>query len=250
MRHRAPLALLLALLALSSCHPSAPRVIAPDVVADEKSAFVIVDAISLYSLSGDALTFKESVPLGEKLSLQGKRTSVTQAGRKRDFLDVKRSSGSEGWARADQIASHVVLAVVTAGEAPLFARPADSAATGASLPRLTLLAIDIETAGTSFLKVTAYDTTAKMFLKDVYIKNEGTSSRFMDIEPAILLRLAASSRNATQRKAFLSSGIKDFPDSVFVEDLKAAASAQSAPPDTANPASDAAPPADTTPAPP
>jgi hypothetical protein len=221
MRHRA-LALLLALLALSSCRPDSSRIIAPDVVADAKSAFVIVDTLSLYALSGDSLTFKEAVPLGEKLALQGKTASVTQGGRKRDFLDVKRASGAIGWVRADQVASHAILAAVTAAEAPLFDRPVDSAATGASLPRLTLLAIDIETAGTGFLRVTAYDANAKMLLKGVFIRNEGTSSRFADVEPAILLRLAAGSQSATQRKAFISSGIKDYPDSVFMDDLKTA----------------------------
>jgi len=240
---RAPLFVpLLALLALVSCRPAPPRVIAPEVVADAKSAFIIVDSLPLYTLAGNALTYREAVPLGEKLSLSGKTAIVTQAGRNRDFHEVKRLSGTTGWVRADQVASHAILSAVTAAEAQLYVRPSEGALAGTALPRATLMAIDIDTAGTVFLKVTAYDVRAKMLLRDVYIKNEGVSSRFADVEPAILLRLAAASSSLTQRNAFLSSGIKDYPDSAFIEDLKAARQVIDAP---LTPAPDAPAPADT-----
>jgi len=69
-----------------------------------------------------------------------------------------------------------------------------------------------------------------MLLKGVYLRNEGVSSKPSDVQAAILLQLAAASKNAKQKQAFLSSAAKDYPDSIFMPDLTQALAALNAPP--------------------
>ena len=62
---------LFVLLAFLSCGQEPDRKIPQSVVADAKSAFVIMDNLPLWTLSNGSLTSKETVPIGEKLHLLG-----------------------------------------------------------------------------------------------------------------------------------------------------------------------------------
>ena len=230
MRRVSGLPAVLAVLAVVSCTPVHVPPPPADVVADGTSAFVIADGAGLYGLDGQTLTYRTSLPLGEKLALVGTTASVTQSGQRRSFLAVKDAAGALGWMRADLLASRVVLAAVVDDEVPILTLPAEGAQTGATIPRGVVLAIDMATAGTPFLRVTGYDPSAKRSLTGAWIPNAGTSSQSVDVAAAVLLRLAAASDNATQRRAFLSSAQKDYPTSVFAPDVKAALDALNAPP--------------------
>jgi len=223
---RAPVPVaLLVLLVLLSCQQKPAPLVPQSVVADAKSAFVILGDLPLWTLAQGALTLKESISIGEKLSLPGQTAKAVQAGKERDFVQVRRESGSEGWVRADYVVSRAILAVVTTEGAVIYSVPNNTAATTAVIPRMTIAAIHADTGGMTFIRVTGYDPVAKLLLKGVYLRNEGVSSRPADVQAAILLQLAAGSKNRRQQQAFLTSAIKDNPDSIFMPELNAALAA-------------------------
>jgi hypothetical protein len=226
----APLGFLL----LLSCQQNAPRDVPPSVVADSRSAFNVVADLPLWTLAAGLLTYKESMPIGEKLTLLGQSTKIVQSGRERELVQVRRMSASEGWVRADSVVSKSILAVVIADDAVIYAVPHNTAATTASIPRMTILAIHADTGGMIFIRVTGFDPAAKLLLKDIWLRNEGVSSKPADVQAAILLQLAAASKSPKQQQAFLKTAIKDYPDSIFMLELTAALagpqSAQAPPP--------------------
>jgi hypothetical protein len=223
---RAPVAVaLLVLLVLLSCRQKAADLVPQSVVADARSAFVILGDLPLWTLAQGTLTLKENIPIGEKLSLQGQAAKAVQAGKERDFVQVRRESGSEGWVRADYVVSRAILAVVATESAVIYSVPNNTAATTAGIPRMTIVTIHADTGGMTFIRVTGYDPAARVLLKGVYLRNEGVSSRPADVQAAILLQLASGSKNRKQQQAFLTSAIKDNPDSIFMPELNAALAA-------------------------
>jgi len=208
---------------LFSCQPNTAREVPQAVVADSHSAFCVVPDLPLWTLADGALTQKETIIVGEKLTLLGKTMKAVQAGRERELAQVRRMSGSEGWVRADSVVPRSILSVVTTDDAVIYAMAHNTAATTASIPRMTVVAIHAETGGMTFIKVTGYDPAARLLLKGVWVRNEGVSSKPADVQAAILLKLAAASKSAKQQQAFLRTAIKDYPDSIFMPELTAAA---------------------------
>ena len=187
------------------------------------------------SFSGTDLVQKGSIQVGEKLALLGQTKRVTQGGKERELLRVRRDTGAEGWVRADYVASNAILAVVTSNDAVIYSVPRNTAATTATIPPLTVLVIHSDSGGMPFIRVSAYDPVQKVLLRGVYLRNEGVSARPDDVQAAILLQLAASSKSPKQQQAFISSGIKDYPQSLFLPQLQAALDALTAPPQAAQP---------------
>ena len=222
-------AALFALLPLLCCQPKPALPVAASVVADAKSAFVIMADLPLYSMEQGALTVRGTLQIGEKLDLLGQPTKAFQARKERDFVPVRRVSGKEGWVRADLVIAKSILAVVTTDAAAIYEAPYNTAATTSTIPRLTIVAISSETAGLTFIRATGFDAAAKLLLRNVYLRNEGISSNPDDVQAAILLQLAAASDSASQQRAFLTSAIKDHPGSLFIPELNAALSALTAP---------------------
>ena len=217
-------------LLLFSCLQKAENPVPESVVADARSAFAIMVDLPLWTLAQGELTFKESIPIGEKLALLGQTAKATQSGKDRDLQQVRRMSGSEGWVRADYVVSRAILGVVTTDDAMIYTVPHNTAATTSSVPRMTVLAIHADTGGMTFIRVTGFDPGAKLLLKGVYLRNEGVSSKPSDVQAAILLQLAAASKNQKQQQAFLRSAIKDHPDSIFMPELTSALTAIVSPP--------------------
>jgi hypothetical protein len=231
MRHRLPAAALCTVLTLISCQQKQEHTGPKAIVADATSAIVIVADLPVFKLAGGALTAsRETIPIGEKLSIVGPSQRITQSGREREFLNVKRDSGSDGWVRADQVVSRAILAVITTDNSVIYSAEANSAATTESIPRMTIVAIHSESGGMPFIRVTCYDPAAKAMLRNVALRNEGVSAKPSDVQAAILLQLAAVSRSPKQQKAFLTAAMKDYPDSVFLPDLQSALDELSAPP--------------------
>ena len=229
MRRALVPAALLALLPLLCCQPKHALPIATSVVADAKSAFVIMADLPLYGLEQGTLAVRGTLQIGEKLTLLGQPTKAFQAGKERDFVPVRRESGKEGWVRADLVISKSILAVVTTDTAAIYEAPHNTAATASTIPRLSIVAISSETAGLTFIRVTGFDTAAKILLRNIYLRNEGVSSNPDDVQAAILLQLASASASLTQQRAFLTSAIKDHPGSLFIPELNTALAALTAP---------------------
>ena len=249
MRQRLPAAALCTVLTLLSCQQKAEQAKPQAIVADAKSAIVIVADLPLYNLAGGTLAAtKETIPIGEKVVIVGPSQKITQGGREREFLHVKRGSGSDGWVRADQVVSRAILAVIATEDSVIYSAEANSAATAESIPRMTIVAIHSETGGMPFIRVTCYDPSAKIMLRNVALRNEGVSAKPSDVQAAILLQLAQASKSPRQQKAFLTSAIKDYPDSIFLPDLQSALDALNAPPLPAPAPAPPTPPAAPTPA--
>jgi hypothetical protein len=230
MRHRLPAAALCTALTLLSCQQKQDHTGPQAIVADAKSAIVIVDDLPLYNLAGSTLTAaKETIPIGEKVAIAGPSQKITQSGKEREYLHIKRDSGADGWVRADQVESRAILAVIATDDAVIYSAEANSAATTESIPRMTIVVIHTESAGMPFIHVTCYDQSAKIMLRNVFLRNEGVSAKPADVQAAILLQLAAGSKSPKQQKAFLTSAIKDYPDSFFMTDLQGALDALTAP---------------------
>ena len=230
MRHRLPAAALCTALTLLSCQQKPEHTGPQAIVADAKSAIVIVADLPLYSLAGGTLTAtRVTIPVGEKVAIVGPAQKITQGGKERELLHVKRDSGSDGWVRSDQVVSRAILAVIATDSAVIYSAEANTAATTESIPRMTIVAIHSETGGMPFIRVTCYDPSAKIMLRYVALRNEGVSAKPSDVQAAILLQLATASKSLKQQKAFLTSAIKDYPDSVFMPDLQSALDSLNAP---------------------
>ena len=199
-------------------------------VADAQSGFVILAGLGLADITDGAVKYVDSLTLGEKVSLTGQARKAGPAGSERDFVEVRRESGKAGWARADYVVASSMLGVVTADGAVIYSEPKNTGATAKIVPKLSILAIHAETAGQAFIRITTYDPAAKVLSHDVYMKNEGVSTRGEDVQSAILLLLAAASDKPTQKRAFLQSAAKDYPGSMFITQVEDSIAALNAPP--------------------
>ncbi len=235
MRPVSLLALVLLPLAIVSCQkaPSAAAAQPPAaIVADSSSGFMVRSGQGLYDIVDGNAKWTTALLLGEKLALTGQAAKGKLSdGKDRDFVQVKRDSGTVGWARAEYVVSNALLAVVTADGAVVYKEPKNTAATGTTVPQMTVLAIQADSAGQAYIRVTWFDPVSLMLWKDVYVRNEGISTRLDDVESVILLQLAAASANETQKRALLDSAAKDYPGSSFIlkieEALAAIAASQS-----------------------
>ncbi|HUI72415.1 MAG TPA: hypothetical protein VL354_17990 [Spirochaetia bacterium] len=216
-------------LLLLSCQKAKTTGLPPAEIADAKSCLVLAPELTFWDLSGSALTQKGTVQIGEKLVLLGQTRHATLNGKERDLLKVRRDTAKEGWVRADSVLSNAILAVAIV-DAVIYSVPRNTAATTASIPRMTVLGIHSDSAGMPFVQVSAFDPQQRVLLSDVYLRNEGLSARPDDVQAAILLQLAAASKSQKQQEAFIETGIKDYPESVFLPQLKEALDALRAPP--------------------
>jgi hypothetical protein len=219
-----------ALLALFSCQRGSPGPTGPQPeVADARSAFAIVADLPLWDLADGKPTWKGSLTLGQKVALTGKSDQAVQSGRQRELLQVRLSSGQEGWVRSEYVVASSILGVTVGDGALIYSEPANTAATADAVARMTVLAIHADSAVLPFIRVSFYDPGSRTLFAGVYLRNEGVSTRKDDVQGAILYLLAASSKNDIQKEAFLSSAIKDHPGSAFLPQIQAALAAVAAP---------------------
>jgi len=230
MRHRIAAAVSCSLLLLSSCQQRNEHKGPAAVVADARSAIVVMPDLPLWKPAGGGLAQTTvTLGVGERVAITGAAQAYTQAEKQRDYLPVRLESGAEGWVRSDYAIPRAILAVVITDDVMVYSAEANTAATTESIPRMTIVVIHSETGGMPFIRVSWYDPSAKAMRRRVILRNEGVSANPSDVQAAILLHLAAASTNVKQQKAFLSSAVKDYPDSVFLPDLQAALDALTSP---------------------
>jgi hypothetical protein len=216
-------------LLLLSCQKSQPPAAPVAAIADSKSCLSVVPDLTLWDFSATTLTRKGTVQIGEKLALLGQTRKATVNGTERDFLKVRQDTGAEGWVRADSVVSNAILAVTTS-EVVIYSVPRNTAATTATVARMTVLAIHSDSGGMPFIRVSFYNAQGKPSVTEAWLRNEAVSARPDDVQAAILLQLASQSKSAKQQEAFLSSGIKDYPQSLFLPQLQQALEDLQAPP--------------------
>ncbi len=199
------------------------------VVSDAKSGFCIMNNLPLYDLTAGVLKWKANCLLGEKLSLAGPSAKAVQGGKERDFVQVSRDSGATGWVRAEYLVPNSILAVITAEDAMIYSQPKNTAVTEQFIPKMTVIAIHKSSAAQAFIKASFVDPAGQTLQPEVFLRNDGISTRPDDTQTVILLQLAAQSKNLKQKEALLKSALKDYPASAFVTQVEEALAALTAP---------------------
>jgi uncharacterized protein YgiM (DUF1202 family) len=191
------------------------------LTADAKAGFVIRAGEGIWDIQDGVAKWADSLLLGEKLALTGQTNKAAPAGgQQRDYVEVKRDSGKTGWARTDYVISNCTLGVVGNEEAVLYTEPKNTAATGTSIPKLTIIAIHAEGATAPYVKVTWFNPTSLVLSKGVYIRGDVVSQKPDDVQSIILLQLAQASTNPKQQQALLASAQKDYPGSAFITQIE------------------------------
>jgi hypothetical protein len=71
------------------------------LVSNGASGFCILAELALYDMSGANPKGKATLQLGEKLALLGQTMNASLWGKPREFAQVRRDTGEEGWALYD-----------------------------------------------------------------------------------------------------------------------------------------------------
>jgi hypothetical protein len=195
--------------------PGAATEAQKDLVSDGASGLAIRDELPFGEISGETLNPSGLLQIGEKVALVGKSASGRYWNRTIPLVRVRRSSGKEGWAPADYIIVDSVLAAVVEEQVTVFSRPSERSPAAGNLPFMTILAIHRDSAASDFVRFSSFDTSSGILYRGNYLQNHGLSSQLSNVESAILYRLALRTTAPAQRKAFLNTALKDYPDSAF-----------------------------------
>jgi uncharacterized protein YgiM (DUF1202 family) len=168
----------------------------------------------------------ESLPLGEKVELvteETRRAVNPYDGQFYDYYHVRRDTGSEGFVFANQLTVNTVLAVVVDEKANLYRSPRNVDVTDYILSRKTVLGTFRDTEKDGFIKIESYDPDGKAYRRNLFIKTSAISYRDEDVLSSILLQIAGSldpKKEANRREALLKSAVKDYPGSIFAEEIQ------------------------------
>jgi uncharacterized protein YgiM (DUF1202 family) len=168
----------------------------------------------------------EPLPFGEKLqlvSLEPRRAVNPHDNAIYDYYHVRRGTGREGFAFANQLTVNSVLAVVVDEKANLYRSPTNVDATDYILSRKTVLGVLPETEKDGFIRIEAYDPVRRTYRKNLYIKISTISYRDEDVQSSILLQIAEAvdpEKEANRREALLDAAHRDYPGSVFADEIR------------------------------
>lgn len=207
-----------------------PEAVRDSLISDEKSGFCMLDGLTLWGLSDGKLSPLSRLQIGEKLTLLGPSKKASFSGSLKKIVRVRRTSGIDGWVRAEYFAANSILAVVVYDEVPVFTLPTERSQLAGHLPIMSILAIRRDSAAAVFLRVTCYDQASDTLYSDVFARNEGISSQIGSVESALLYRIASWTDNLKLKAAFLKSALSDYPSSPFSDIIRQAAAALNAPP--------------------
>jgi hypothetical protein len=177
----------------------------------------------------DVTKATESLPLGERLQLvvpESRKAENPYDSEIYDYYHVRRDTGSEGFVFANQLTVNSVLAVVVDESANLYRSPKNVDASDYILSRKTVLGALPETEKDGFIQIEAYDPERKVYRRNLFIKTSAISYRDVDVRSSVLLQIAGTAdpeKESNRRKALLDSAVKDYPESVFADEIRAMA---------------------------
>jgi uncharacterized protein YgiM (DUF1202 family) len=178
-------------------------------------------------LETDVTKAIEPLPFGEKLQLvvsEPRRAVNPYDNAIYDYYQVRRGTGREGFAFANQVTVNSVLAVVVDEKANLYRSPTNVDVTDYILSRKTVLGVFPETEKDGFIRIEAYDPAERAYRKNVYVKISTISYRDEDVQSSILLQIAEAvdpEKEANRREALLGAAYRDYPGSVFADEIRA-----------------------------
>lgn len=203
--------LLLAMCVLCAAVPLAPN-----------TAVILVHGTPLYEENNKVLKALDYLTLGDIVTLVNRTGTFSENGKDRDFTRVRAPNGKEGWARTQFMATKASLGVVTAEKAVIYSEPRDVKLTSRFVGTLTLVAILQDGSSGSFAKIQAYDVAqGVLFTDSTFVSMDDLSTSAADVNAAILIDVAAATKDAVVKKNLLTIALKKYSQSLFLPRIQA-----------------------------
>lgn len=175
----------------------------------------------MWEIKDGKAKWKASLTVGEVVSLMGSSEKAVQGNDgEKEYVSISRSDRSEGWIRPIYLAKDAIAGVVIGDKSVIYSQPKNTNATARVIGTKQIIAVYKADATDAFLKIATYDPIKQDFVSDVFIRKDEVSTLEADAQTAIILQVAAASKNADQRNALLSSALKDYPNSRFAEEIR------------------------------
>jgi len=193
--------------------------------AGPNDAMIIMNGLGLYTESGGVLTLKETLVIGDKVSLLNKSQKFKLDKVDKDFIKVKAPSGTEGWVRAPYALSKVSLAVVKSDGSTIYSQPRDVSITSRSVSKMTVVAVFADGSNSQFSKINCYDPVQNVYnteADNIFVPREDLTFSDVDISSVILYTTAMATKNKDIRANLFKVVEKKFSGSVFFEQIRVA----------------------------
>jgi hypothetical protein len=200
----------------------------------KNEAFVIMNDLPLYQEQGSGnLKWKESLVIGDKVSLLNRTYKFKIEGTEREYIKVKAPSGTEGWARIQYVVPKCQLAVVRADKATVYSEARDVKMTPKTVSQMTIVASLLDGSTPAFAKVLCYDANQDKYYTDpIFINKDDLTYADADISALILYMTALSSKDKDMRAKFFGNIEKNYSSTIFFDKIKAGLVAGAAKPTT------------------
>jgi SH3-like domain-containing protein len=222
MKRVAIVAFCLALSALASF----AQIASPDssvLQLQKNEAFVIMNDLPLYQEQSGNLKWKESLVIGDKVTLLNRTYKFKIEGNEREYLKVRSPSGTEGWVRTQYVVPKCQLAVVRAEKATVYSEARDVKMTSKTVSQMTMVASLIDGSTPAFAKVVCYDANLDKYYTDaIFLSKDDLTYADADISALILYMTAMSSKDKGMRAKFFGNIEKNYSSTLFFDKIKAA----------------------------
>ena len=189
----------------------------------KNEAFVIMNDLPLYQEQGGALKWKESLVIGDKVTLLGRTYKFKIEGNEREYIKLRSPAGTEGWSRIQYIVPKAQLAVVKSEKATVYSEPRDVKMTSKTVSQMTIVAALQDGSTPAFAKVVCYDSYQDKYYTDpIFLSKDDLSFADADINAIILYTTALSTKDKGLRAKFLGNIEKNYSASVFFDKIRAA----------------------------
>ncbi len=187
---------------------------------------VFLDGLGLYKDSGKAaapLDYVEALTIGDKVTMLNRTSKFKVNNVERDYTRVRAPDGKEGWALSPYIATRAYLGVVSESQALVYSEPRDVKVTAKYVSALTVVAVSMDGSAGGFVEVQCYDPVQKAyFLDNAYLSQSDVTTSDSDVNAAILYTVASDSKDPNIKKRLLTLASTKYPDSVFINPIRAA----------------------------
>lgn len=214
--------LLAALLLLTACQNQTPQTtnepseeVVEEVASEEVTAVCIWDGTSLRSIPKVKGRYISGISLGEQVTWMGIARTDTSTSRKVEYLKIRLSDGTEGWASSSGIIRDASAGAVVQ-KTYVYLRPDLLTVTEKYFEPMEMVAISKEQEG--WLEVVGSQRKKKGWIRN----DGGVSVEKADVAVAILASKAFEISNDSERRNKLKSLIENpqFENSVFISALR------------------------------
>jgi len=204
-------------IAFAQAASSAPRL-------GPNEGFVILNNLPLYLEAKGVLTFKESLVLGDKVTVLSRVSKFKIGGNEREYVRVRAPSSNEGWVRSVYVVQKCSLAVVKTDKAVVYAEPRDVKITNKVISAMTIVAVLDDGTTSAFAKILCYDPVQDAYFTDAafFLGSDDLSVADADINSVILYTTAMATKNKDIRSNLFKVIEKRYSSSIFFDKIKSA----------------------------